>query len=167
MYITKLFVPAMLVLSGLSQARPAGDEGAIEAQGDSFSLLTATANLALVPRQDPDSSDPDQHAQELDARDEDPSAQDLSARAPAPEPQRPRPWCRDDEYWDRFWRRCRRYPPFPRPRCRFGERPYCGRGRRDWVPYDESNPFCRRRSGYSAFCARPGRESDVIAGGGD
>lgn len=130
MYITKLFVPAMLVLSGLAQARPAAaDTDVVALSAQDTSLLSDTA---LLSRHDPDSSDPD--PEERSAR-EDEAAKDLGAREPRPQSQRP--WCRDDEYWDRFWRRCRRYPPLPRPVCRREERAYCGRGRRDWVPYGE------------------------------
>ncbi|KAI0099864.1 hypothetical protein GGR51DRAFT_387006 [Nemania sp. FL0031] len=202
MYINKLFVPAMLVLSGLAQARPADDDGAIEAQDTS--LLTAAANLALLPRQDPDSSDPDKRAVEFNARDDDPSTQDLgtrqddqsgqdldarqddqstqdlgarqddsspqdlSSRAPAPEAKLFRHRCRGNQYWDRLRRRCR-YRPFPRPRCPFRQRPYCLRGQRDWVPYDENNPFCWDRPGSRTFCSRPGREGAtvIILGGGE
>lgn len=54
MYITKLFVPAMLVLSGLAQARPAAaDTDVVALSAQDTSLLSDTA---LLSRHDPDSS---------------------------------------------------------------------------------------------------------------
>ncbi|KAI1162938.1 hypothetical protein F5B18DRAFT_622068 [Nemania serpens] len=115
MYITKIFLPAMLALSGLSQARLASDESAIEAQATEPSLLTAPEGTVFALEQDTNAAGTDNSinidamsasAEELGARDEAESADEEQRRR-----------CRRREYWDESRRRCRRCRRFSRDRC--------------------------------------------------
>ncbi|KAI1196312.1 hypothetical protein F5X97DRAFT_305589 [Nemania serpens] len=115
MYITKIFLPAILALSGLSQARLASDEGATEAQVTEPSLVTAPEGTAFALEQDSKLGGTDDS---MNMDDMTMSAEELYARDEvelADEAQRRR--CRRREYWDESRRRCRRCRRYSRGRC--------------------------------------------------
>ncbi|KAI1186153.1 hypothetical protein F5B17DRAFT_405166 [Nemania serpens] len=112
MYITKIFLSAMLALSGLAQARQAFDEGAIEARAAEPNMLAARDDAAFAIKQDPKIAGADD-ATKMEVTST--SAEELDARHEAEESQRSR--CRSNEYWDDRRRRCRRCRRFRRGRC--------------------------------------------------
>ncbi|KAI1748788.1 hypothetical protein F4782DRAFT_515712 [Xylaria castorea] len=155
MHMSRL-LPAMLALGGLAHVIASSDEGANEVREMAKLPLSAMGDSR---RQEPSDAVTEPIAN--DGSEEEVPAQELNARdSAAAERER---WCRRGERWDRRWHRC--YWPLRRPSCPRDEDAYCSRGRRDWrdwVRYDEHNPWCWRDNGHGTFCSRPGRESNTI-----